>query len=130
MLLMLQFHREDFDKKYHARSNLESVFSAIKRKSGYALSSKNADARLSELLAKLLAYDITVLVHEIYEHGVDPDWVGLPPPRPPPELVPEPEPEPLPDSNLLAREIYRVLPGRCDSIRSAVTEFGKTQREP
>ncbi len=136
MLLMFQLHREEFDKVYHARSNVEAVFSAIKRKLGEELRSKNPEARICELLAKLLAYNLTVLVHEIYEHGIDPESVGLPPPspRPPPEPEPDPEPtvepETVPRPDLLTRAIYRVQPAPRDSIPSAVTEFGKVNREP
>jgi transposase len=79
MFHMFQLHREEFEEKYHARSNVEAVFSAVKRKLGEPLLSKNPLARFNELLAKLLAYNIGVLVHEIYEHGIDPASVGLPP---------------------------------------------------
>jgi transposase len=79
MLLMFQLNPEEFDSHYHKRSNVESTFSAIKRKMGESLLSKNSQARFNELLAKLLAYNITILVHEIYEHGIDPASIGLPP---------------------------------------------------
>lgn len=79
MFHMFQLRREDFDRHYHARSNVEAVFSAIKRKLGESLLSKNQLARFNELLAKLLAYNIGILVHEIHEHGIDPAAVGLPP---------------------------------------------------
>lgn len=78
MYHMFQLRRDEFDKHYHARSNVEAVFSAIKRKLGEALLSKNQLARFNELLAKLLAYNIGVLIHEIHEHGIDPATVGLP----------------------------------------------------
>jgi transposase len=74
--LFFQLHREDFEAKYHRRSNVESVFSAIKRKFGETLRSRNSTAQENELLAKILAYNLTVLIHEIFEHGVLPDFLS------------------------------------------------------
>ncbi|MCW6167208.1 MAG: transposase, partial [Thermoplasmatales archaeon] len=76
--LYFQMHREEFEAKYHARSNVESVFSALKRKFGETLRSKNPTAQTNELLAKILAYNLTVLIHEIFEHGVVPDFLRDP----------------------------------------------------
>jgi hypothetical protein len=33
---------------------------------------------VNELLAKVLAYNLTVLIHEIFEHGVVPDFLQDP----------------------------------------------------
>jgi len=71
-----QMHREEFEAKYHARSNVESVFSALKRKFGETLKSKNRTAQINELLAKVLAYNLTVLIHEVFEHGILPDFLS------------------------------------------------------
>jgi transposase len=69
--LQFQLHREEFDRKYHLRSNGEAAFSAIKRKLGESLLSKDPVARVNELLAKLVAYNIGVVTHEAYEHRID-----------------------------------------------------------
>lgn len=74
---LFQLNRERFAAGYHQRSNVEAVFSAVKRKLGESLLSKNQVARFNELLAKLLAYNIGVLVHEVYERGIDPKSLGL-----------------------------------------------------
>ena len=74
---LFQLHRERFGKAYHQRSNVEAVFSAIKRKLGEALLSRSQKARFHELLAKLLGYNIGVVIHEIYENGIDPGSLGL-----------------------------------------------------
>lgn len=76
--LFFQMHREEFEAKYHARSNVESVFSALKRKFGETLRSKNPTAQVNELLAKVLAYNLTVLIHEIFEHGIVPEFLRDP----------------------------------------------------
>lgn len=73
--LYFQMHRDEFEAKYHQRSNVESVFSALKRKFGETLRSKNRTAQVNELLAKVLAYNLTVLIHEIFEHGIVPDFL-------------------------------------------------------
>jgi hypothetical protein len=69
--------REEFDEHYHLRSNSEATHSAIKRKLGEALLSRDPQARINELLAKLLDYNIGVLIHEIFEHHIDPGVPGL-----------------------------------------------------
>ncbi len=74
--LYFLMHRDEFEARYHRRSNIESVFSALKRKFGETLKSKNETSQVNELLAKALAYNITVLIHEIFEHGVIPDFLS------------------------------------------------------
>ncbi len=92
-----QLKREEFDHEYRQRSNVEAVFSAIKRKLGEPLFSKNVLSQFNELLAKLLAYNIGIVIHEMHEHGIDPE-VNCPPD--PPYVPPVPVFEPAPcDSN-------------------------------
>jgi len=69
--LEFQLHREEFESRYRLRSNVEATISAIKRKLGEPLLSKDPQARMNELLAKLLAYNIGVVIHEAYEHHVE-----------------------------------------------------------
>ena len=57
---------------YHKRSNVESTFSMIKRKFGDSLRSKTDVAMVNEALAKVLCHNIVVLIHEMYELGIDP----------------------------------------------------------
>ena len=60
---------------YHKRSNVESTNAAIKRKFGETLKSKNQTAQINELLAKIIAYNLTVVIHEMYENGISPDFL-------------------------------------------------------
>jgi transposase len=85
--------REEFDAKYHARSNVESAISAIKRKLGEPLLSKNSLGRFNELLSKILSYNLGVIVHEIFEHGIDPGVSGVP-------ALPKPKPPEPPSSSV------------------------------
>ena len=70
-----QSKRKEFEEEYHLRSNVESVFSAIKMKSGETLVSHKKVAQMNELLAKIIYYNITVLIHEMYEHGIIPTFL-------------------------------------------------------
>ena len=62
-----QLHKEEFLEHYHKRSNAESTFGAIKKKFGESVKSKNRTAQENELLCKVIAYNITVLVHEMIQ---------------------------------------------------------------
>jgi transposase len=71
------FKRDEFLANYHRRSNVESTFSAIKRKFGGSVRSKDFVAQTNEVLCKVLAYNLTVLIQEMHERGIDPDlWTG------------------------------------------------------
>ncbi len=57
---------------YHKRSNIESTFSAIKRKFGADVVSKTETAMVNEVLAKLICHNITCLILEQENLGVVP----------------------------------------------------------
>jgi len=69
-----QLNRDDFERHYHKRSNVETTFGAIKQKFGECLKSKKPRAQVNELLCKIIAYNITVLIHEMFEHDISPDF--------------------------------------------------------
>lgn len=71
---LYSFHREDFLQHYHQRSNVESTFSAVKRKLGISLRSKLVTAQFNEALCKVLGFNLTMLVHSIHELGIDPKF--------------------------------------------------------
>ena len=62
-----QLHKDEFLEHYHKRSNAESTFSAIKKKFGETIKSRNRTAQENELLCKIIAYNITVLIHEMVQ---------------------------------------------------------------
>ena len=64
-----QFQRDEFLAKYHRRSNVESTFSAIKRKFGDTIRSKSPMAQRNEALMKVLCHNIVCLIHEVSESG-------------------------------------------------------------
>ncbi len=67
-------HREEFLSHHHKRSNVESTFSAVKRKLGPSLRSKVLTAQFNEALCKVLRFNLTMLVHSIHELGVEPKF--------------------------------------------------------
>lgn len=66
------FRKEDFLEHYHKRSNVETTFSMMKRKFGDSLRSKTDMAMVNEALCKVLCHNIVVLIHEMFELGIDP----------------------------------------------------------
>ena len=76
MFHYFMFRRDEFLQHYHKRSNIESTFSMIKRKFGDSLRSKTDVAMANETLCKILCHNLVVLIHEMYELGIDPEfWV-------------------------------------------------------
>jgi transposase len=77
MFHYFQLNRDDFMEHYHKRSNIEATNAAIKRKFGETLKSKNPTAQVNELLAKIIAYNLTVVIHEMYENGINPEFLQI-----------------------------------------------------
>lgn len=65
-------NRDDYLKHYHRRSNVESVYSAVKRKFGENVRSKTDTAMRNEVYAKLIAQNVTCLISAMYELGLTP----------------------------------------------------------
>jgi transposase len=74
MFLYFQLNQEDFLKHYHKRSNVESTFNMIKAKFSDRLKSKNPVAQKNELLCKIIAHNIVVLIHEMHELSIKPEF--------------------------------------------------------
>ncbi|HEY4238796.1 MAG TPA: transposase [Kofleriaceae bacterium] len=65
---------DEFLAHYHRRSNVESTFSALKRKFGASVRAKTADAQVNEALLKCLCFNLSCVVHAIYECGIEPTF--------------------------------------------------------
>jgi transposase len=78
MFHFFNLHRDEFLAKYHKRSNVESTFSAIKRKFGDAVRSRTDVSMRNESLAKIVCHNLCCVVQEWYELGIDPTAFGLP----------------------------------------------------
>lgn len=64
------YKHEEFLEHYHKRSNSETIFHMIKIKFGGQIKSKKQSAQFNELLLKVLAHNICVVIQEINELGV------------------------------------------------------------
>ncbi len=67
-----QFKADEYMQHYHKRSNVESTFSAIKRKFGDSVRSKCDFAMVNEVLCKILCHNICCLIQEQCELGIEP----------------------------------------------------------
>lgn len=67
MYQRFQNYRNDFLKEYHKRSNVESSFNVMKEKFGKNLRCKNSTALETEVLAKVLCYNICTVIRMMYE---------------------------------------------------------------
>lgn len=72
MFHYFQFRREEFLQHYHKRSNVESTFSAVKRKFGDSVRSKTDTAMVNEVLCKILCHNICCVIQEQVELGIEP----------------------------------------------------------
>jgi hypothetical protein len=59
---------------YAVASNVETTFSALKRKLGAFVRAKGETAQVNEVLAKILCFNLSCLVHEMHELGIDPKF--------------------------------------------------------
>lgn len=79
MFLYCRMNQDEFLKRYHVRSNIESTFSMIKRKFGDGVRSKTDMAMRNEVLAKFVCHNICCVIQEMHESGVDPTfWAEVP----------------------------------------------------
>jgi len=72
MYHLFQYKNGEFMTHYHKRSNAETVFHMVKMKFGDKVRSKNRIAQENELMCKFIAHNIVVLVHEMFELGIEP----------------------------------------------------------
>ncbi len=75
MFLFFTYHRDKFDEHYRDRANVEVAFGSIKQKIGETIMSRNFNAQVNELLCKLIAHNITMLIQAMFGFGVLPDFL-------------------------------------------------------
>jgi len=64
-----QLNCDEFLAHCHKLSDIEATNAAIKRKFGETLKSKNPTAQVNELLAKIIAYNLTVVFMKCTKMG-------------------------------------------------------------
>jgi transposase len=72
MFHYFQFKQDEYMEHYHKRSNVESTFSAVKRKFGDSVRSKTDTAMVNEVLCKFICQNLTCLIMEQHELGIEP----------------------------------------------------------
>jgi transposase len=77
MWALFMYRSDEFLAHYHARSNVEATFGAMKRKFGASVRSKNPVAQVNEVLCKALCFNLSMLVHAMHELGIEPSFPGL-----------------------------------------------------
>jgi len=65
---------EWFERHYHKRSNVESTFSMIKRRFDSHLRCRTKTAQVNEALCKILCHNLCVIIHSMYERGIEPEF--------------------------------------------------------
>lgn len=71
MFHMFSYQRDTFLARYHQRSNVETTFSMIKAKFGDSLRSKSEIGQFNEVLCKVVAHNLCVLISAIHELGLE-----------------------------------------------------------
>jgi transposase len=62
---------DEFYKRYHKRSNVETAFSMMKRKFGAFVRSKSPAAQINEILCKVLCHNLCVVLEAAYEGKIE-----------------------------------------------------------
>ncbi len=71
------YRREEFLEHYHLRSNIESTNNMIKAKFTDLIRSKDKTAQINEVLLKVLCHNICVLIQEMNELGIEPNFLVI-----------------------------------------------------
>ena len=67
-------NRDEFLAHYHKRSNVETTVWMIKAKFGASVKSKSDTAQVNEVLCKILAHNVCVLIQSFYELGIETEF--------------------------------------------------------
>lgn len=73
-----QVNKDEYLKRYHKRSNVETTVSMVKRKLGDSVKAKNDLAQKNEVYAKFVAHNLMVLIAEMYATGLNPVFPAEP----------------------------------------------------
>jgi transposase len=81
MYFFYQYRREEFLRRYHQRSCIESTFASIKALFGDRVMSKSDTAMRNEILLKVLCHNIVTVTRSHYELGIEMEF-SAPKPEP------------------------------------------------
>jgi transposase len=74
MVHYYMYRRDEFLTHYHQRSNVEALFSAIKRKFGDNVRSKTDTAMRNEVLAKVVCHNLCTVIKSQMELGIEAEF--------------------------------------------------------
>lgn len=74
MYYYFMLKNEEFYDHYHKRSNIETTNHMIKSKFGNSVKSKTWSAQVNEVLCKIICHNICVVIHEMFELGIKPNF--------------------------------------------------------
>lgn len=69
-----QYESHEFWPEYKKRNNVETTFHMIKSKFDEDVNSKKETAQKNEVLLKILSHNITVVIQEMHELGITPEF--------------------------------------------------------
>jgi transposase len=69
---LFSLQKDEYLKRYHVRSNIESTVSMVKRKFADSVKAKNELAQKNEVYAKFVCHNVCVLIAEMYNLGIVP----------------------------------------------------------
>ncbi|MDQ1446572.1 MAG: hypothetical protein QOI20_3036 [Acidimicrobiaceae bacterium] len=70
------YNRSAFLNHYHRRSNVETAFAMIKARFGDDVLGRSDQAQVNEVLCKVVAHNLCVLIQSFYELGIEADFVS------------------------------------------------------
>ena len=74
MYYSFMLDRQRFLEHYRQRSNVETVFSMVKRKFEGSVRSKSRAGQVNEVLCKVICHNLCVLIQAMFEFGIQPDF--------------------------------------------------------
>jgi len=74
MFYFFKHYNDEFLRKYHARSNIESSFHMVKNRFGDHLLTKNMAGNVNEIKVKFLCHNLCCLIVEAFESGISLDF--------------------------------------------------------
>jgi transposase len=74
MYHLFHYHREEFLEHYHKRSSVESTFAMLKSKFGASVRSKSEWGQVNEVLCKVLAHNVCVVIRATHDLGIEPTF--------------------------------------------------------
>ena len=77
MYHLFTLNEAEFNRHYHKRSNVETIFHMLKAKFGDVIRARTPVAQVNEALMKVLCHNVCVLIHAMYTLGLTPAFESV-----------------------------------------------------